>query len=178
MGFGIFEAVWRTISGTVMWSTDVDFGNEGTISFRLKSKDNLSYVVMVFKLTAGALYYPMDLSDLRNLEGALRATRKQLEPSRLGALAREKVAEMMRLGILERTWRWVIDTPLWKEDVVFENGGKISFRIRRKQDRRAEISFKSGEETFHLPVQLRGLEALEDALSAIRTALGNTRKSD
>lgn len=178
MGFGIFEGIWRTITGTVVWSTDVDFENEGTISFRLKSKDDLLYAVMVFKLPAGALYYPMDFSDLRNLEGALLATKKQLEPSRLDALAREKDAEMMRLGILERAWRWAIDTPLWKKDVVFNNGGKISFRIRRKHDKRAEIAFKSGEETFHLPVQPRGLEVLEDALIATKAAIGNARKSD
>jgi hypothetical protein len=159
MGFGMFEALWRTITGTVVWSTVVDFGNEGKIFVRLKRKDSLLYAVMVFKLSAGASYHPMELGDLRNLERAVLATKTQLEAARLDALARKKDAEMMRLSILEKVWQWVVDAPLWREDVVFTGGTKISFRIRRKVDKHSEVVFRSGEEIFRLQVRLRELEA-------------------
>lgn len=176
MGFGIFEGIWLTITGEVVRSTDVDLGSAGGISFRLKSKDGLLYVVMVFKLTWATHHYPMDLGDLRNLEDVLRATRQQLEPSRMKVLARENAAEMTRLGILQRVGRWVLDTPLWKKDLVLA-GAKFSFRIRRKQDERCEILSRSGEHELRLRVGTRGLELMEDAVIATRIALENSRKS-
>lgn len=160
-----------------VWSTVVDFGNEGKIFVRLKRKDNLLYAVMVFKLSAGASYHPMELGDLRNLERAVLTTKTQLEASRLDTLARKKEAEMMRLGILEKVWRWVVDAPLWREDVVFTGGTKISFRIRRKVDKHSEVVFRSGEEIFRLQVRLRELEALESALLVTKAAFENSRNS-
>jgi hypothetical protein len=177
MGFGIFEGIWRTITGTVVWTKDVDLKDGTKISFRLKNKDGKSYVVMAFRNSGAHLYYPMDLRDLQELEEALLATRNALDTSKLQALAREKEAELMRLGILDRIWRWVIDTPLWKEDVIFGTGAKISFRIRRKVDKHAEIVFRSGEETHYLRMDFRELEILEDALLATEAAIEKSRSS-
>ncbi len=119
----------------------------------------------------------MDPGDLRNLEEALLATRRQLDASKLRALAREKEAETMRLGILHRIWRWVSDTPLWKEDVNFGGGTKISFRIRRKVDKHAEIQLRSGEEILSLRLGFRDLDALEDALRATMAELDKAGSS-
>lgn len=176
MGFKVLEGIWRTITGAVVRATDVDLGSEGRISFRLKRKDDLLYVVMVFKLAWATHYYPMDMGDLRNLEGVLRATKKRLETPQLDALVREQEGEMIRLGILERTWRWAADMPLWKEDMFFTGGGRISFQIRRRPAKRCEIVFGSGEDTFHLPIQPDGLEKLEDALIKTKAALENSRR--
>lgn len=175
MGFGIFEGVWRTITGTVVGSTEVDLGNDGVISLRLKKKDDLLYAVLVSKSLGGTHYYPMDTNDLRNFEAVLRATKKQLEPPRLDELARESAMDMVRLGVLERIWRTVVDTPLWKEDVLV-SGARISFRIRRRSNRRLEIVLNSGEQTAHLRVSRHELGLLEDALIATRMAIENSRQ--
>jgi hypothetical protein len=111
MGFGILEGIWLTLTGTVVWLTEADFGDKRTIRFLLKRKDDLCYAVMELGLPAGTFCYPVDWDDLRNLQEVLRATRQQLEPSRMAVLARENAAEMMRLGILQRMGRWVMDTP-------------------------------------------------------------------
>ncbi|MBK1869427.1 hypothetical protein [Taklimakanibacter albus] len=175
MGFGIFEGVWRTITGTVVGSTEVDLGNDGVISLRLKRKDDLLYAVLVSKSSGGTHYYPMDMSDLRNFEAVLRATKMQLEPLRLDELARESARDMMRLGILERIWRRVIDTPLWREDVRISGGAKISFRIRNRLKRRFEIVVGTGEATAHMRAGRHELELLEEALVATRTAIESSR---
>ncbi len=175
MGFGIFEGVWRTLTGTVVGSTDVDLGSEGVISFRLKRKDDLLYAVMVSKSSGGTHYYPMDMSDLRNFEAVLRATKKQLEPQRLDELTRERMRDMMRLGVLERLLRRAIDTPLWREDVRISGGAKISFRIRSRLNRRFEIVVGTGEATAHLRAGRHELELLEEALIATRTAIESSR---
>lgn len=176
MGFGIFEGFWLTVTGTVVRSTDIDLGSEGNISIRLKMKDGLLYAVTTIKSGSTTLYYPMDFDDLRNLEAALLAAKKQLEPSRLSALIRENDLEMTRLGTLARTWRRFIDTPVWKEDMLFGGGAKISFRVRRRLDRRFEIAFKMSDETHSLRVKPRELEALEDALIEARTAIESSKK--
>lgn len=175
MGFGVFEGVWRTMTGTVVGSRDVDLEGGGEISFRLKRKDDLLYAVMVFKLVGGTHYYPMDSGDLRELERALLATREQLEASRLDALARAKRAEMKQLGVVERIWRWAADPPLWKEEIYFGIGGRLSFHIRRSVDRHCEIVFMSGDEARHLSLRSQDLANLEDALIETRTAIESSR---
>lgn len=165
------------MTGTVVGTTDVELGNRGSISFRLKRSDDLLYAVMVVK--AGVtLYYPVDLSDLRHIEAALRVTRQQLDPSRRDELARQKEIDIRRLNIFEKIWRWVSDTPLWKEDVVFRNRSKTSFRIRRKQDERSEIVFRSGEVITHLRAEPRELKLLEDAAIATRTAIEDSKNQN
>jgi len=82
-------------------------------------------------------------------------------PSSLQRLALEKEAELKRLSILQRIWRGLLDAPLWREDVVSRNGGRVSFRIRRKVDKTAVIVFRAGEETYPLRLSIRGLEAIE-----------------
>lgn len=177
MGFGIFEGIWLNLTGTVVWLTEADFGDKRTIRFLLKRKDDLIYAVMELGLPAGTFSYPVDWDDLRNLQEVLRATRQQLEPSRLEALGRDNEAEMMRLGIIQRVVRWVMDTPLWRKDLVLA-GLKLSFRIRRKQDERCEILSWSAEMSLDLRVGTRGLGIMEDEVIATRVALENLGKPD
>jgi hypothetical protein len=174
MAFGLLESVWRAVTGTVVWRKDIHFRNGTRISFRVKRQNDKSYVVMVIVHH----YYVMDLRDLQNLEGALVATKNSLDASRLQTLAQQKEVELMRLGKLEKIWRWISESSLWKEDVFLGSGAKISFRIRRKVDRHAEIVFGTGEESGDLVADLRELEVLEETLLATRAVLAQQRNSD
>jgi len=83
MGFGLFESVWRVVTGEVIQKLDVKTGNGATISVRLKGKGDGLYVVMACTYPGNYQYYPMDLAEFQAVTDAMLATKAAIEKAKI-----------------------------------------------------------------------------------------------